>query len=127
MICFDSTFLVELIDYLFKSKVVTGENKYLIFSLVTLLFSVKIIFIVLILEKLTNVNLLNFNNYELKIYYVVILWVCGATLTAFILSVVEIVNTTIISAFVLSLTWNTLFVDVFKRFSSSKEKENPNE
>ena len=76
---------------------------------------------------MTNVKLLKFNNDELKIYYVVILWVCGATLTAFILSVVEIVNTTIISAFVLSLTWNTLFVDVFKRFSRYKEKENPNE
>ena len=79
MICFDNEFLTGLTSFLFGGIKPSGYNQYLIFSFATLLFSLLNSLIVLLIMKITERNLHEFEITFKNIAY----WCLGSFLVAF--------------------------------------------
>jgi len=124
MICIDNSFLNQISSFIFENTKPIGANSYLVFSSTTLLFSIGNSIVVRLIEILSKTKLHDFEVTFLNVIY----WCVGSFLVAFSLSIVNIVEISLISCFVLSLTWIAIFEKVFNNVrGDAKPKENPDE
>lgn len=121
MICLNSDFLKELIDFWFSNKTPQMNNSHLIFAITTLIISIILVLLNYILIKTKGKDLLNLKNYYQnehknkkwwKNLFIPFLWIVGSFLISFILTTTEIVNIKIISSVIIGFTWDKLFIQL---------------
>jgi hypothetical protein len=125
MICFDNSFISELINFWFGGEIPKGLNSHFIFAITTFFVSLILVILNSILVKYKSVDLLKLkfkdgddgNNNKFIGY---LLWAIGTFLISFILTTTEIVNIKIISSVIVGFTWDKLFTQLSKMTTNDK-------
>lgn len=125
MICFDNSFISDLINFWFCDQIPKGLNSHFIFAITT--FFVSLILVVLneILVRYKKIDLLKLKfsegyNKSKDKFFGYLLWAMGAFLISFILTTTEIVNIRIVSSVIVGFTWDKLFTKLSKITNNDK-------